>query len=186
MSSGEPGTRHKHAGARVAADLKSEPTSWTISSVPDQLAGSLRQSTLHFNRELLIGEIGALAMANLVAPAAAHFSRSATVISTAAVVGTLLGGGLGWLVARIYDKRRAREYSARGIAGDVALFTPAAIVFGLGVYDPAIFLTSRWFLVHGAGVLLSVIVGQGIAFGLFALCLNFYRLTLLKVWGKSL
>jgi hypothetical protein len=159
---------------------------WTNHPNLRQRLARLRQSTFNFNRELLLGEICALVMANVVAPTAAHFSRDARVISTGAVVGTLIGGGLGWLVARIHDQRRAKTYSARAIASDVAYFTPAAIAFGLGVYDPAIYLISHWFLVRGDGVIISVVVGQIVAFGLFAVGLNLYRFALLKLWGKSL
>lgn len=146
----------------------------------------LRHSTLTFNRELLVGEISALVVANLLAPLVGHYTRNPSVISWSAVVGTLIGGGLGWLAARIYDRKKEQAYSTKGLAGDIAFFTPAAIACGLALYDPAIYLVSHGLLTRGFGVEVSVLVGQVVAFGLFALALNFYRFALLKFWGKAL
>jgi hypothetical protein len=146
----------------------------------------MRQSTLHFNRELLIGECGALLLTNVTAPVAALYTRNAAVISSAAVAGTLAGGGLGWLAARIYDQYRAETLTAKGLASDLGYFTPAAIVLGLCIYDPVIYLTAHALLGRGTGVALAVGTGQLLAFSLFLLCLNLYRLALLRWRGKSL
>jgi len=146
----------------------------------------MRQSTFHFNWEILIGECGALALTNVAAPVAAHYTRNPAVISGAAVAGTLVGGGLGWLAARIYDQVRAKTFAAKTLASDLGYFTPAAIVLGLGLYDPAIYLTAHYLLGRGVGVAPAVAAGQIIAFALFLACLNLYRLALLRLRGKSL
>jgi hypothetical protein len=146
----------------------------------------LRQSTYHFNREILIGECGALVVAAVTAPVASHYTRNPAVISSSAVAGTLVGGGLSWLAARIYDQVQARTFAARTLAGDLGYFTPAAILFGLGVYDPAIYLIAHALLERGVGVTAAVAAGQVVAFGLFLLCLNLYRLALLRLRGRSL
>jgi hypothetical protein len=115
-----------------------------------------------------------------------RFTQNAAVISSAAVAGTLIGGGLGWLATRIYDQVRDKTYSVKAMASDVAYFTPAAIILGLCIYDPAIYLVSHHLLVMGTGVRVSVVVGQLVAFVLFLLSLNIYRLSLFMVRGKSL
>jgi hypothetical protein len=146
----------------------------------------MQQSTLDFNREILFGECGALVTANPAATLVAHFTTSASIISSAAVAGTLIGGAAFWLVARIYNQVREKRFSAKVLATDVGYFTPAAVVFGFLVYDPSIYLTSHHLLKSGVRVEYSVIVGQVVAFALFLACMNFYRLLLLRIRGKSL
>jgi len=146
----------------------------------------MRQSTYHFNREILLGECGALLLANGSAPIVYHFTRSADFISSAAVAATLVGGGLCWLVARVYDKIKAKTFTAKELASDIGYFTPAAIILGFGVYDPSIYMASHYLLVHGAGDGVSVLLGQLLASALFLASLNLYRLLLIKFRGKSL
>jgi hypothetical protein len=146
----------------------------------------MQQSTLDFNREILFGECGALLAANPTATVVSHFTRNASVISSSAVAGTLVGGALFWLAARIYDKVKRKRFDAKTLASDIGYFTPAAIILGFLVYDPSIYFTSHHLLREGDRVEYSVIVGQVVAFTLFLGCMNFYRLLLLKVRGKSL
>jgi hypothetical protein len=145
-----------------------------------------KQSTLNFNREILVGECGALLMASPASVIVSHFTRNASVISSSAVAGTLVGGALFWLLARIYDKVRERSLNARGLASDIGYFAPAAVVLGLLVYDPSIYFTSRHLLNLGGKVGDSVLAGQFVAFALFLLFMNIYRLLLLRIRGKSL
>jgi hypothetical protein len=146
----------------------------------------MHQSTLDFNREILFGECGALLMANPTAIAVSHFTSRAAVISSSAVAGTLIGGALFWLAARVYDKKKRKRFDARSLASDIGYFTPAAVLLGFLVYDPLIYFTSHRLLREGDRVEYSVIAGQGVAFALFLLCMNAYRLLLLRIRGKSL
>ncbi|HEY1793922.1 MAG TPA: hypothetical protein VGG34_13485 [Opitutaceae bacterium] len=146
----------------------------------------MQGSALRFNREVLIGELGALVLANGSAPVVSHFTRDASVISGIAVAATLAGGGLSWLAARVYDRVRDRAYSTKTIASDVGYFMPAATVLGFVLYDPTIFLVSRHLLLHGTGVRASVLLGQAAAFALFLAAINGYRVVLLRLRGKAL
>ncbi len=146
----------------------------------------MRQSTLDFNREILFGECGALLMANPAALAASKFTHSSEAISWAAVGGTLAGGALFWLAARVYDAVREKRFDARVLMSDIGYFTPVAVALGFLVYDPSIYLTSHYLLNQGEQVGHSVIVGQVVAFSLFLACMNLYRLVLLRLRGKSL
>jgi hypothetical protein len=146
----------------------------------------LQKTTLDFNREILFGECGALLAANPAAEVASHFSGNPTIISTAAVAGTLVGGALFWLVARIYDKVRQKTFDTRSIASDIGYLTPAAVILGFVVYDPAIYLTSHHLLTSGERVLASVLLGQLVAFSLFLACMNVYRILLIRISGKVL
>jgi hypothetical protein len=146
----------------------------------------MQQSTLDFNREILIGECGALLAANPTATLVSQFTRNASVISFSAVAGTLLGGSLFWLAARVYDMVKRKHFDAKALASDVGYFTPAAVMLGFLVYDPSIYFTSHHLLREGDRVEYSVIVGQVAAFTLFLGCMNIYRLLLLRIRGKSL
>jgi hypothetical protein len=146
----------------------------------------MQQSTLDFNKEILFGECGALLAANPTALAVAHFTTNDAVISWSAVAGTLFGGALFWLLARIYDKVRQRRFDAKVLASDIGYFTPAAVLLGFLVYDPSIYFTSHHLLKEGDKVVDSVLVGQLVAFTLFLLCMNAYRLLLLRFRLKNL
>jgi hypothetical protein len=146
----------------------------------------MQKSTLDFNREILFGECGALLMANPTATLVSHFTKNAAVISSSAVAGTLTGGALFWLAARVYDKVKVKRFDAKALASDIGYFTPAAIIVGILVYDPLIYFTAHHLLGEGDRVEYSVIAGQVVAFALFLLCMNAYRLILLRIRGKSL
>jgi hypothetical protein len=145
----------------------------------------LQKTTLDFNRESLFGECGALLTANPTAMVVAHFTRNSSLISCSAVAGTLMGGALFWLTARIYDKKKRKEFDTRALASDIGYFTPAAIILGFVVYDPSIYFTSHHLLMGGDKVLISVLIGQVVAFSLFLACMNVYRIILLR-FGKRL
>lgn len=146
----------------------------------------MQKSTLDFNREILFGECGALLAANPTAWVVSRFTSNPSLISGSAVAGTLMGGALFWLVARIYDKTRRSAFDRKALASDIGYFTPAAIILGFVVYDPSIYLTSDHMLKRGDKVLSSVLAGQAVAFVLFLACMNVYRLLLLRFRGKAL
>ncbi len=146
----------------------------------------MHHSAWNFNKEILFGECGAFLMANLTTAIVSHFTKSPTAISAFAVAGTLAGGALFWLAARIYDHVRMKEFKAAEIASDIGYFTPAAVILGFAVYDPAIYLISHWLLVHSYQAQLSVLLGQIAAFSLFLGSMNIYRALLLKYRGKGL
>ena len=80
------------------------------------------KSTLHFNREILIGELGALIVASASSPVVGRLTHDSVVISGAAVAATMVGGSLFWLVARIYDQVSGKTFTAKSLASDVAYF----------------------------------------------------------------
>ena len=146
--------------------MSSEPPSREIPSAWD------------FNKEIIFGEIGSLLGAYVAALATARLTHRSAVISAMLIPGTLLGGTVFWLVARIAHQHARSNWSLRVLARDVSYFTPAAALLGLLIYDPAIFLSSHFLLERGAGVVLSVAGGQLTAFSLFLASMNVYRLML--------
>ncbi len=147
---------------------------------------NMQPSTFNFNKEILFGEFGALIFANIAAPITASLTQNTTLISASAVLATLCGGASFWLATRIYHRKKENDFEVRKIRNDVNYFTPAAIIFGLLVYDPAIYLISNYLLNSKYTVEISVISGQIIAFSFFLLCMNIYRLFLLKYKLKHL
>ena len=105
-------------------------------------------------------EIGSVLGAYAAALTTARLTRRFVVIAAALIPGTLLGGTIFWLAARIAHQRQRRNWSVRGLAHDIGYFTPAAATLGFVVYDPAIFFASHFLLVRGAGVVLSVAGGE--------------------------
>jgi hypothetical protein len=139
-----------------------------------------------FNQEIILGEVGSVLGAYAAAFTAARFTRRFAVISAALIPGTLLGGTIFWLAARIAHQRRRRNWSVRVLAHDISYFTPAAATLGFVVYDPAIFFASHFLLVRGAGVILSVAGGEITAFALFLASMNAYRLILARTGLRNL
>jgi len=146
----------------------------------------MQPSIFNFNKEILFGEFGALIFANITAPIIANLTQNTTLISASAVIATLCGGASFWLVTRIYHRKKSNDFEVRKIKSDINYFTPAAIIFGLLVYDPAIYFISNYLLNSKYIVELSVVSGQIVAFSLFLLCMNIYRLFLLKYKLKHL
>jgi len=139
-----------------------------------------------FNRELLLGECGALVVSNPAASVVSRFTKNPDLISYAAVAGTLLGGALFWLAARIYDNTRETRLDTKVLASDIGYFTPAAVLLGILVYDPSIYYATHHLLYNGGSVVPSVLLGEVFAFVVFALFMNLYRLLLLRLRGKRL
>jgi hypothetical protein len=119
-------------------------------------------------------------------PVVSHFRADATLLSSVAVAATLAGGSLSWMAVRIFHQKRQRTLTAKRMANDISYFTPAALFFGFCVYDPAIYLLSHYLLVRAVGAWVAVMTGQLVAFSLFLLAMNLYRLFLFRLRGKAL
>ena len=141
---------------------------------------------IDFNKEILIGEIGALIGIPIFSYITSLFTKNSTIISSSAVVGALVGAAVFWLSMRIYDEKKRGEYSVKNIVNDVAYFTPVAFVLSMIVYQPILFFVSYYLLNQGSSVLYSVIISQIIAFIFFLVGINIYRSLLLKYFGKRL
>jgi hypothetical protein len=139
-----------------------------------------------FNKEIICGEIGALLGAYVAGLTTAHLSRSSALISAMLIPGTLLGGTVFWLTARIIHQRGRQAWSVRMLARDISYFTPAAAVLGFVIYDPTIFVASHFLLNRGAGIVLAIAGGECAAFALFLSAMNGYRFLLAKTGARHL
>jgi hypothetical protein len=140
---------------------------------------------IEFNKEFIIGEIGATTGAPVFGYVTSLFTHAAGVISGAAVVGALLGGAVFYLSLRWYHKMRARSVSRKDFVLDLIHITPMAIVFSLIVSYPTLFFLSRY-LQESHSAILSVVVSQFAAFSSFLIVINIYRHFLLRITGRIL
>ena len=146
----------------------------------------MKDSTFNFNKQLIFGEIGSVIFAPLTSLFVSQFTKNSTTISASAVVGALFGAPLFWIVTRIYDNRKKDRKIIKKLAGDIAYFTPVAFLVAILVYQPTLFIISRYLLDHEGYVILSVIGSQVIAYSLFVIIINIYRSLLYRFHGKEL
>ncbi len=146
----------------------------------------MKEDTIHFNSELIFGEIGAVIGAPLFAFLASLVRSTPYFISFFGVVGAVTGSSILWLVFRVRDTKKRGEYSVGKIINDVMYYTPVATLFGILFYQPIFFLLSSHLIKLGFEIIYSIIFGQLIAFLAFAFLLNIYRLILEITTGKRL
>ena len=146
----------------------------------------MKQDTIHFNSELLFGEIGAIIGAPLFAYLASLVRDAPHFISFFGVVGAVTGSSLLWLTFRVRNAKKRGDYTHGKLFSDIIHYTPFATVVGLLVYQPLFFLLSSHLIENGMQVIYSVIIGQVVGFFTFAIILNIYRSTLEKTTGKRL
>jgi len=146
----------------------------------------MEESTYRFNKELVLGEIGAWIFAPLVAFITSRLADSTTVISISAVIGSILGGVIFWLSTRIYHYKQREGFKPSRLASDIMYFTPIAFLLALSVYNPTVYSVSHYLLNRGDRVVFSVIASQLIGFSLFLIGINTYRMILHRVSRKRL
>jgi len=146
----------------------------------------LSRRFIDFNKQLLVGELGALVATPLAPWVAARYTNSPTSLSIAAMLGALVGGTGFWLATRVLDERRRGGLSVRRLAGQLAYFTPAALVAGWAVYQPLLYFTMHRMVSAGQPVVWSALAAQGVAFVSFVVLLNLFRLLLAHSTGREL
>jgi hypothetical protein len=146
----------------------------------------LSKRFVDFNKQLLFGEIGALMGTPLFPLITSHFTDDPAVVSFSAVIGGLAAGSIFWLVVRVYDERRRGLHWVRHLAGQIVWFSPAASVLGLLIYQPTLFLVARHLIKAGALVVHAVLASQALAFTLFLVAMNLYRLMISRTGKKRI
>ena len=156
-------------------------------------------SLFDFNKELLFGELGALIGAPVLASIGpkipflkmvvsylSKFIGFGSIVSLLAVIGSILGAAVFWLLIRIFDEKKMEIFSLKHFAKEIRYFTPAAFLLTLLVYYPSLFLISRHLLTQDYRVASSVILSQIVAFSLFLTSINAYRYFLWEIAGKRI
>lgn len=154
--------------------------------IKDTLKNRHKKSFLNFNKEIIFGEIGAIIGGILLSFLVSRFNQTPNIISGAAVIGSIIGAAIFWITSRIKDQKAIREYNLRSLSEDIGFFTPAAFLLTLCIYYPVLFFLSKRLLIKNFIVLASVIPAQIIAFLLFLIAINLYRLILIKTIKKEL
>lgn len=139
-----------------------------------------------FNKEILFGELGALISIPIITYLVSLFSRNATLISSAAVIGSIAGASFFWIFMRAYDDKRRHELSFKTLATDIGYFTPAAFTSTLFVYYPTLFFVSRYLIIQKDSLFSSVMIAQVLAFSLLLFVMNFYHHYLYRITGTDL
>ena len=144
------------------------------------------KEVIDFNKELLFGELGALIGIQFIDFISIFFSVSVNLIPHLIILGAIIGGSLFWVSARIYYKSKEGNYSEKKLITDVEYFAPASAILTFTFYYPALFFSTKYFLIHNRHIEFSSIVSQIIAFSLFMIAINLYRYALLKIFKKKI
>lgn len=147
---------------------------------------NMHRPFFNFNKEVIFGAIGSAIGAPVFSFIISKFFINPPIISGSAIAGSILGGAVLWISTRISDQRKKKKYGLKKLVKDIEYFTPAAALISLFITYPLLFILSEFFLKKGYYVLLAVILSQVLSFLLFLICINIYRLILIKVKGKKL
>ena len=150
------------------------------------LGGKRGRITLDFNKEILFGELGALIGTQLFGHLAFGLGYKNIVIAMFVIFGGLIGMAVFWLGARIYNQKKQNIFSKRKLIKDITYFTPMATIVSWGVYQPILFLLSKYFLEKGFCVSFAILFSQILAFMSFLIWMNLLRLFLVKTSGREL
>jgi uncharacterized membrane protein YeaQ/YmgE (transglycosylase-associated protein family) len=146
----------------------------------------LKSRVIEFNKEIFIGEVGAILGAVLFGFIGSLILRNGRFISYATLFGSVLGSSIFWLCARIYDEKNHRRFSVRKFSHDITLFTPVAFLISICFsYPTVLFMTN---LVFGKDHIsfFSSFIGELCGFTVFLIFINTYRIILDYYFNKQL
>ena len=145
----------------------------------------LSREFVHFNRELIFGEIGALIGILLAPLIVSRYTSDAAILSSSAVGGGMVMGSVFWLLTSVgHETARGTDLVWR-LGRKIVFFSPAAFVLGLLVYQPVLWLLSYWLIAWGVHVLWAAWLSQTVAFALFLSVMNLYRWLMHRLGGRN-
>ena len=97
----------------------------------------LNKRVLDFNKEVLIGEIGAIVGATLFGFLGSLISRSSYFIPIATLVGSIFGGSISMLTARIRDEKKYKTFSTKKLWKDISTIFPSSEILKSTIYHDA-------------------------------------------------
>ncbi|MEK6918762.1 MAG: hypothetical protein AABW73_01860 [Nanoarchaeota archaeon] len=139
-----------------------------------------------FNKEIITAEIGAIIGAPIASTIAARVSSNPSIISGWAVVGGMIGGGLFWLITRLRDHIKEKQYAKKKLLKDILYIVPMNAAASWTVYQPTLFFLSRYLLTLKVAVVPAVLTSQIIGFSLYLWVLDTYRTWVDKKFKKNL
>ncbi len=135
----------------------------------------LDSRSIDFNKEILIGELGALIGAVLFGLEAFLLHKSPDFTSTLTIVGSTIGGSVSWWITRIHDERKRNEFSIKRLGKDLTFYTPVAFLITTFISYPAVFLVTHSISSRIHFSFLGSFVGELSGFTLFFVLMNGYR-----------
>lgn len=145
----------------------------------------LNKRALDFNKEVIIGEIGALLGASLFG-FIGSLIFTGSFVPTATVIGSIFGGCVSWLTARIYDEKKYRRFSVKKFTKDVSFYTPVAFLISILVAYPTVLFVTKFLLSKEHISYLSSFIGELSGFIVFLILINTYRYILSHSFNKLL
>lgn len=139
-----------------------------------------------FNKEIFYGEIGAILGAAIITAIASHFILNQKIVAQFAVVGSIFGGGLLFILKKVRNKIKRREPILRSILMDLEYFTPAAALIGFAIVYPTVYYLAKFLIKTGWHAYLAGAVAEICAFSIFLILINVYRLGLIKLFRKNI
>jgi membrane protein YqaA with SNARE-associated domain len=146
----------------------------------------LNKRVIDFNKEILIGEIGALVCASIFGFIGSLISKSPNFISIATVIGSAFGGCVSWLITRIYDEKKYKTFSVKKLTKDISFYTPIAFLIAVLVSYPIIILVTHSLFIKEHISYLSSFLGELSGFGVFLILINTYRYILSRFLNRLL
>ena len=141
---------------------------------------------INFNKEILFGEVGAIAGAQVTGNIISEMTSSVQTISYAIVGGSIVGASIFWIAMRIHNKTKKNKLSTKKFIEDIAYFTPVAFILTSILYYPSLFLISEYLIENYGKVTIPIIISQLSAFLILLVGLNIYKHFLFKFTGKKL
>jgi len=140
-----------------------------------------------FNKEVFYGEVGAVLGAAIASAITSHFFSSSRVrIAQFTVFGSIIGGGLFFLLKKIKNKRKRGEPILRSIIRDLKYFTPAAAIITGFICYPTLYYLMKYLVKIGWQTFPAGAISELAGFCLFFCCVNFYRFSLSKLFHKNI
>lgn len=139
---------------------------------------------IDFNKEIFVGEIGALIGAPLFGFIGFHLSKNPVFLSFFTLCGSITGGAISWLITRIYDEKKYGDVKLRKISKDISMFTPVAFLISILITYPIILIVSHYLFVHHKIAYLSSFLAEVSGFCVFLILINIYRIILNRYFNK--
>ncbi len=139
-----------------------------------------------FNKEIFYGELGAILGAAIITAIASSLTGNQKIVAQFAVVGSIFGGGLLFLLKKIRNKIRRHEPIFKSILMDLEYFTPAAALIGFGVAYPILYYIAKFLISTGFHSYTAGALAEICAFSAFLILINIYRLGLIKFFKKNI
>lgn len=144
------------------------------------------RETINFNKEILFGELGAIAGIQILGHIFYRLNVPSNWLSYLIVIGAAIGASLFWFLMRLYDKTRKNKYSGKRVIEDISYFAPATFILTIIFYYPTLFFVTKYLIEHNQLIKYITTIPQIIAFTLYLLSINLYRKILMKYYNKVL